>query len=211
MSRGQRNGSPRLLNLGFLDRSRHFSIQVATQLSSRGWVDPVPDPLLLRKSGSAGNRTWDLWICSQELWPLDHRGDRKLTIRSLYINRMKFRKLKLQNNNRKYFKTAYCSKWKFGRKCQKRKNALGWGHGCPWLLSALIPLAGRSSKSTWKIHYKLSSNSYYQPHWSMTKPGLHRVIYGFLRDPHKKLINFVEIEHGRLTLYLLTNFDFPPY
>jgi hypothetical protein len=29
------------------------------------------DPLLLRKSGSAGNRTR---ICSQELWPLDHRG-----------------------------------------------------------------------------------------------------------------------------------------
>jgi hypothetical protein len=29
------------------------------------------------KSGSAGNRTRDLWICSQELWPLDHR-------RSLY-------------------------------------------------------------------------------------------------------------------------------
>jgi hypothetical protein len=34
-------------------------------------VDPVPDPLL-HKSGSAGNQTWDLWICSQELWPLDH-------------------------------------------------------------------------------------------------------------------------------------------
>jgi hypothetical protein len=30
-------------------------------------VDPVPDPLLLRKSGSAGNRTRDLWICNQEL------------------------------------------------------------------------------------------------------------------------------------------------
>jgi hypothetical protein len=29
-------------------------------------VDPVPDPLLLRKSGSAGNQTWHLWICSQE-------------------------------------------------------------------------------------------------------------------------------------------------
>jgi hypothetical protein len=27
-------------------------------------MDPVPDPLLLRKSGSAGNRTRDLWICS---------------------------------------------------------------------------------------------------------------------------------------------------
>jgi hypothetical protein len=37
-------------------------------------VDPVPDPLLLRKSGSAGNRTRVLWICSQELWPLDHTG-----------------------------------------------------------------------------------------------------------------------------------------
>jgi hypothetical protein len=42
--------------LGFLDRSRYFSLQVA-QLYSRGWVDPVPDPLILRKSGSAGNRT----------------------------------------------------------------------------------------------------------------------------------------------------------
>jgi len=37
-------------------------------------VDPVPDPLLLRKSGSAGDRTRDLCICSQKLWPLDHRG-----------------------------------------------------------------------------------------------------------------------------------------
>jgi hypothetical protein len=37
-------------------------------------VDAVPDPLLLRKSGSAGNRTRDLWIYSQELWTLDDRG-----------------------------------------------------------------------------------------------------------------------------------------
>ena len=37
-------------------------------------MDPVPDPLLLRKSGSAGNRNRDLCICSQKLWPLDHRG-----------------------------------------------------------------------------------------------------------------------------------------
>ena len=49
-------------------------IQVAPPLTSRGWVDLVPDPLLLRKSGSAGNRTRDLCICSQKLWPLDHRG-----------------------------------------------------------------------------------------------------------------------------------------
>jgi hypothetical protein len=65
---------PPAVKLGFLDRNSYFSIQVAPQLSLRGWVDPVPDPLLLRKSGSAGNRTRDPWICSQELWPLDHRG-----------------------------------------------------------------------------------------------------------------------------------------
>jgi hypothetical protein len=58
--------------LGFLDWSRYFSIQVAPQLSSWGWVDPVLDPLLLIKFGSGGNQTRDLWICSQELWPLDH-------------------------------------------------------------------------------------------------------------------------------------------
>jgi hypothetical protein len=44
--------------LGFLDRSRYFFFQVAPQLYSRGWVDPVPDSLLLRKSSSAGNITW---------------------------------------------------------------------------------------------------------------------------------------------------------
>jgi hypothetical protein len=60
--------------LGFLDWNRYFFFQVAPQLYSWGWVDPVPDPLLLRKSGSAGNRNRDLWICSQKLWPLDHRG-----------------------------------------------------------------------------------------------------------------------------------------
>jgi hypothetical protein len=41
-------------------------------------VAPVPDPLLFRKSGRAGNRTRNLWICSQELWSLDHRGGRKV-------------------------------------------------------------------------------------------------------------------------------------
>jgi hypothetical protein len=65
---------PAAVNLSFQDWSCYFFIQVAPQLSSRGWVDPVPDQLLLRKSGSSRNRTRDLWICSQELWPLDHRG-----------------------------------------------------------------------------------------------------------------------------------------
>jgi hypothetical protein len=41
---------------GFLERSRYFFFQVAPQLYSRSWVDLAPDPLLLRKSDSAGNR-----------------------------------------------------------------------------------------------------------------------------------------------------------
>jgi hypothetical protein len=57
--------------LGFLDRSRYYFFQMAPQLYSRSW--------LLRESGSARNRTRNLWICSQELWPLDHRGGLSLT------------------------------------------------------------------------------------------------------------------------------------
>jgi hypothetical protein len=41
-------------------------------------MDPIPDPLLLRISGMAGNRTRDLWICSKELWPLDRTGGHTL-------------------------------------------------------------------------------------------------------------------------------------
>jgi hypothetical protein len=43
--------------LGLLDWSSYFFFQAAPQLYSRGWVDPLSDPLLLRKSASAGNRT----------------------------------------------------------------------------------------------------------------------------------------------------------
>jgi hypothetical protein len=60
--------------LGFLDRSRYFLFQVAPQLYSRGWLDLVPDPLLYRKSGTAGKRNRAFVSCSQELWPPDHRG-----------------------------------------------------------------------------------------------------------------------------------------
>jgi hypothetical protein len=35
---------------------------------------PLPDLLLLRKCGSFGNRTRDLWKCIQELCPPDNRG-----------------------------------------------------------------------------------------------------------------------------------------
>jgi hypothetical protein len=65
---------PPLLLIQFSWPEPLFFIQAAPQLSSRSCVDPVPDPLFLTKSGSSGNRTRDFWICSQELWPLDHGG-----------------------------------------------------------------------------------------------------------------------------------------
>jgi hypothetical protein len=80
VSRGQRGGTPMVVNAIFLDRSRYFFFQVASHLSSQVWVDLVPDPLPLRKSGSAWNRAQDLWVCSQELWPLHHRGGQITTI-----------------------------------------------------------------------------------------------------------------------------------
>jgi hypothetical protein len=50
--------NPTAVNLSFLDQSSYFFFQVAPHLSIH--------PLLLRKSGSAENRTQDLWVCSQE-------------------------------------------------------------------------------------------------------------------------------------------------
>jgi hypothetical protein len=67
--------------LRFLDRSCYFFFQVALQLYSRRWLAPVPGALLLRKSDSVWKRTRDCWTCSQELWPLDHRGGLTLHIR----------------------------------------------------------------------------------------------------------------------------------
>jgi hypothetical protein len=49
--------NPHYRILGFLDLSHYYFFQIASQLYSRGWVDPIPDPLLLGKSGSTGNRT----------------------------------------------------------------------------------------------------------------------------------------------------------
>jgi hypothetical protein len=74
MSRGQGGGTPTVVNLSFLDRSRYFFYTVAPHLCPRGWLDPVPDPLLLWKCGRAQNRTRYLCVCSQELWPQDQGG-----------------------------------------------------------------------------------------------------------------------------------------
>jgi hypothetical protein len=64
--------------LASLDRSRYFFFQVAPQLYSRGCVDPVPDPLLLRKSGSARTRTRTSGSVARNS-DHDHRGGPKYT------------------------------------------------------------------------------------------------------------------------------------
>jgi hypothetical protein len=61
--------NPNVRNLDFPDRSRYYFFQVAPQLYSRGWMDPVPVP--------------NHWICSQELWPLDHRDGPSCLIRNI--------------------------------------------------------------------------------------------------------------------------------
>jgi hypothetical protein len=82
LSLGQRGGSPTVVNLGFLDRSRCFSLKYLLIYPQKGRVDPVSDALLLRKSGSAGNLTRDLWVCIQEVWPADHIGGHAITTRT---------------------------------------------------------------------------------------------------------------------------------
>jgi hypothetical protein len=67
-------------------------------------VDPVPDPLLLRKFGSAGNRTQDLWISSQEL--LTTRPQRWSEHSHVDANQPSFQSLELSNV---YIVISYCT------------------------------------------------------------------------------------------------------
>jgi hypothetical protein len=68
-------------------------------------VDLLPDPLPLRKSGSAENRIQDLWV-SQELWPLHYRGGRfylhpKLNPNAIYCWRANIAQTKTDESQRR--------------------------------------------------------------------------------------------------------------
>jgi hypothetical protein len=66
--------------LGFLEGSRYFFFEAAPQLY---WVDPIPDPLLLRKSVEPGTfesvaRNCDRYTTEADTWYLtapSNRGD----------------------------------------------------------------------------------------------------------------------------------------
>jgi hypothetical protein len=75
--RGQRDGS--LLPYSRFSRQEPLLFyQVAPQLYSRGWVDHVPDPLLFFPLVVPWIEPGPPDLCSPELWPLDHRGGRKV-------------------------------------------------------------------------------------------------------------------------------------
>jgi hypothetical protein len=79
VSRGQRNGP--LRSTVFLDRSRYFFFQLAPQLYSRGWVDPVPDPLLPSSNCFTGSLSaTDLLYWSSQNNSLEHFGQHCLAL-----------------------------------------------------------------------------------------------------------------------------------
>jgi hypothetical protein len=84
----RRNLVPTLVEIEFSRPKPLLFFQVSPHLSSRGWVDPVPDPLLLRKSGSTGNRTQDLWVSSQiniKWWVWD--GSKTVLVNNPWLKR----------------------------------------------------------------------------------------------------------------------------
>jgi hypothetical protein len=87
VSRGQRNGSPRPCSRFSIPEPLLFLLSSSSiVLPMLSW--PRSRPTTSQNIWYAGNRTRDLWICSQELWPLDHRGGRAstLTLQKNYSN-----------------------------------------------------------------------------------------------------------------------------
>jgi hypothetical protein len=80
--------TPTTVNLEFPNRSRKVFLQIAPQLSSKVWMDPVQDLLLLRKHCRAWKRTRDLWNSSLEVWPLDHSGGPSASYRFTKVMRI---------------------------------------------------------------------------------------------------------------------------
>jgi hypothetical protein len=70
-------------------------------------VDPVPDPLLLRKSVSAGNRTRDLWICRPQRRSFTRREKLHKTLEPL----SKFRTWNLPYTEIFWFYLLHFSSW----------------------------------------------------------------------------------------------------
>jgi hypothetical protein len=89
--------------LTFLDHIRYSFFQVVPQLYSRGWVNPVPDPLLLRKSGSAANRTLTTRPHRQ---PIVYQDVHKIALLALVLNLTSWSRV-LKKNSRRNVHSSY--------------------------------------------------------------------------------------------------------
>jgi hypothetical protein len=76
--RGVRATDPYGRILGFLDRSRYFFLSSSSSIIPMRLSRPHSRPTTSQKLWYRRQLNPDLWICSQELWPLDHRGGRCL-------------------------------------------------------------------------------------------------------------------------------------
>jgi hypothetical protein len=119
LSFGRLNGSSRPYSR-FSRAQLILFLSCSSWVITRGWVDPVPDPLILRKSGSTRNRIRDLWICSRELWPLDHRGCQEVWLKQRY-NMLKKSKRGQENRGVNEMRNEY------RRLDEEKWNRNGWG------------------------------------------------------------------------------------
>jgi hypothetical protein len=60
--------------LGFLNRSRQFFLSSSSSVVLTRLSGPRSRPTTSQKIWQRRESNPDLWICSQELWPVDHRG-----------------------------------------------------------------------------------------------------------------------------------------
>jgi hypothetical protein len=107
---------PRPVFSSFLDRSRYSFFQVAPQLYSRGWADPVPDPLLLRKFGTAGNRTGTSGSVAQNsdhIYAIRYRNF--LHIRNQIQNASRWNSFLQGTHKEKYKKQMNSIQWRLNR------------------------------------------------------------------------------------------------
>jgi hypothetical protein len=74
VSYGQRSGLPMVIDLRFLYQTCHFFFQGAPHLSSQGWVDPIPGPPLLRKSGKRRESYPEPLSLQRGTLTIDYRG-----------------------------------------------------------------------------------------------------------------------------------------
>jgi hypothetical protein len=79
-------------------------------------VDPLLDPLIFKTFGRVGTRTPDLWVCSQELWPLDHRSRRIYIHTYIYIYICLYR-FRIYEDSDEYFARVWRGRLCVSQKC----------------------------------------------------------------------------------------------